>query len=246
MNKNGKIYVVGIGPGDKKHMTFKAVEAIEKSDIVIGYKKYIELIEDMIDSKKIVSSQMKKEVERCEKTLEYAEDGKVVALVSSGDAGVYGMAGIMIEVLLKKNSTVDIEVIPGVSAANASAACVGAPIMHDFATISLSDLLTDWSLIEKRIHCAGEGDFVITIYNPRSKKRQEQIVISREILLNYKSKSTPVAIVRNAKREDEEIVLTDLEHMLDHNIDMFTTLIIGNSKSYIKGGKMVTPRGYRI
>ncbi|NBI06473.1 precorrin-3B C(17)-methyltransferase [Senegalia massiliensis] len=243
---NGKIYVVGIGPGDKKHMTFRAVEAIKESDIIIGYKKYIELVNDLIDDKKIVSSQMKKEVERCEKTLEYAEDGKTVALVSSGDAGVYGMAGIMLEIVLKHKSDVEVEIVPGVSASNASAACVGAPLMHDFVTISLSDLLTDWSLIEKRLRLAAEGDFSVAIYNPKSKKRTEQIVIARDIFLKHKDKSTPVAIVRNAKREGEETILTDLENMLNFDIDMFTTVIIGNSNSYIDGGKMVTPRGYKI
>ncbi|MGO1819435.1 MAG: precorrin-3B C(17)-methyltransferase [Senegalia sp. (in: firmicutes)] len=242
----GKIYVVGIGPGDKEHMTFRAAHAIEESDIIIGYKTYIELVSDLIDDKKIVSSQMKKEVERCEKTLEYAEEGKTVALVSSGDPGIYGMAGIMLEIVMKHKSDVEVEIVPGVSASSAAASSVGAPLMHDFVTISLSDLLTDWDLIKRRLELVAEGDFVIAIYNPRSKKRTEQIVIARDIFLKHKDKSTPVAIVRNAKREGEETTITDLENMLDYNIDMFTTVIIGNSKSYVDCGKMVTPRGYKI
>ncbi len=246
MNIVGKIYVVGIGPGSKEHMTLEARAAIEKSDIIVGYKTYIDLIKDMIEDKEVASSGMKKEIERCTEALEYAKIGKTVSLVSSGDSGVYGMAGIMLEVAFKDESHIEVEVIPGVTAANAAGASLGAPIMHDYVTISLSDLLTDWKLIEKRLHCAGEGDFVVCLYNPKSKGRQQQIEIAREILLKYKSENTVVGIVRNAKRAGESIVITTLGDMLKHEIDMFTTVIVGNSNTYSIKEKMITPRGYEL
>lgn len=246
MNKIGKIYVVGIGPGDKKHMTIAARDAINDSDVIIGYKTYIKLIEDLIGDKTIGSSGMRKEIDRCVEALKYAEEGNIVSIISSGDAGVYGMAGIMHEIKIKENSEIDIEVIPGVTSANSSASCLGAPLMHDYVTISMSDLLTDWGLIEKRLHCAGEGDFVVAIYNPKSKGRTKQIEIAREILLKYKSKDTPVGIVRNAKRKEEKYVITTLENMLNEEIDMLTTVIVGNTNTYIKDNRMITPRGYKI
>lgn len=246
MNKLGKIYVVGIGPGNREHMTFHAKTAIDKSDIIVGYKTYIDLLEGMIKDKEVVSSGMKKEIERCIEALEYAKQGKIVSLVSSGDSGVYGMAGIMLEVVLKDGSDVEVEVVPGVTAANAAAASLGAPIMHDYVTISLSDLLTDWSLIERRLHCVGEGDFVVCLYNPKSKGRQQQIEIAREILLKYKSKNTIVGIVRNAKRYGESVIVTTLGDMLKYEIDMFTTVIVGNSNTYSVKKMMITPRGYRL
>ncbi len=246
MNKIGKIYVVGIGPGNREHMTFHAKSAIDKSDIIVGYKTYIDLLEDMIKDKEVASSGMKKEIERCIEALEYAKQGKVVSLVSSGDSGVYGMAGIMLEVVLKDKSDIEVEVVPGVTAANAAAASLGAPIMHDYVTISLSDLLTDWSLIEKRLHCAGDGDFVVCLYNPKSKGRQQQIEIAREILLKYKSENTVVGIVRNAKRAGESVTVTTLGDMLKYEINMFTTVIVGNSNTYSVKEMMITPRGYKL
>ncbi len=240
----GKIYVVGMGPGDKENMTYRAYSAMEASDTLIGHKTYINLLEEMFSHKELIRSAMKKEIARCEETLELAKSGKVVSLVSSGDAGVYGMAGIMLEVAL--GSGVEIEIIPGVTSANASGSVVGAPIMHDHATISLSDLLTDWELIRKRVDLASEGDFVISLYNPKSFSRTIQIVEARELMLKHKSGETPVAIVRNTGRKDEEYVLTNLDKMLDEEINMFTTVIIGNSKTYVKEGKMITPRGYKL
>ncbi|SDZ13633.1 cobalt-precorrin 3 C17-methyltransferase [Proteiniborus ethanoligenes] len=246
MNKAGKIFVVGLGPGDRAHMTLEAKAVIEKSDVIVGYKTYIDLIKDMIEDKEVFSSGMKKEIERCTETLEIAKQGKVVSLVSSGDSGVYGMAGIMLEVVSKAESDIKVEIIPGVTASNAAAASLGAPIMHDYATISLSDLLTDWSLIEKRLHYAGQGDFVVCLYNPKSKGRQKQIEIAREILLKYKKQDTIVGIVKNAKRDGETVVITTLKDMLKHEIDMFTTVIVGNSNTYLVNGKIITPRGYKL
>ena len=241
MNKTGKIYVVGIGPGKKADMTFRAYEAMEKSDIIIGYKTYMDLIKEYYPGKEMKNSQMTKEVDRCIDVLKLAKEGKNVALIISVDAGVYGMAGIMLEIA---DGEVEVEIIPGVTATNAAAAIVGAPVMHDYVTISLSNLLTDWELIKKRLELAAQGDFVVSIYNPKSRGRVTQIEEAREIMLKYKPKTTPVAIVRNAGREDEEHVVTTLDEMLNHEINMLTIVIIGNANTFIKDGKMITPRGY--
>ncbi len=241
MNKTGKIYVVGIGPGKKADVTFRAYEAMEKSDIIIGYKTYMDLIKEYYPGKEMKNSPMTKEVDRCIEVLKLAKEGKNVALISSGDAGVYGMAGIMLEIA---DGEVEVEIVPGVTATNAAAAIVGAPVMHDYVTVSLSNLLTDWELIKKRLELAAQGDFVVSIYNPKSRGRVTQIEEAREIMLKYKPKTTPVAIVRNAGREDEEHVVTTLDEMLNHEINMLTIVIIGNANTFIKDGKMITPRGY--
>ena len=243
MSKNGKIYVVGIGPGKKPDMTFKAYEAMENSDIIVGYKTYTDLVKKYFPNTEIRSSSMMKEVDRCIEVLELAKAGKNVALISSGDAGVYGMAGIMYEVI-NENDDIEVEIIAGVTATNAAAAIVGAPIMHDYVTISLSNLLTDWELIKRRLELAAQGDFIVSLYNPKSKGRTTQIVKAQQIMLKYKSKDTPVAIVRNAGRENEEYEITTLENMLDFEINMLTIVLIGNSNTYVKNGKMITPRGY--
>ena len=244
MNKTGKIYVVGIGPGKKANMTFKAYEAMKNSDVIVGYKTYTDLIKEYFPNIEIKSSGMMKEVDRCIEVLKLAKTGKNVALISSGDAGVYGMAGIMYEVI-DENDDIEIEVIAGVTATNAAAAIVGAPVMHDYVTISLSNLLTDWELIKKRLELAAQGDFIISLYNPKSKGRTTQIIEAQKIMLKYKSKDTPVAIVRNAERENEEYEITTLEKMTDSEINMLTIVLIGNSNTFVKKGKMVTPRGYR-
>ena len=243
MSKNGKIYVVGIGPGKKPDMTFKAYEAMESSDIIVGYKTYTDLVKKYFPNTEIRSSSMMKEVDRCIEVLELAKAGKNVALISSGDAGVYGMAGIMYEVI-GENDDIEVEVIAGVTATNAAAAIVGAPIMHDYVTISLSNLLTDWELIKRRLELAAQGDFIVSLYNPKSRGRTTQIVKAQQIMLKYKSKDTPVAIVRNAGRENEEYEITTLENMLDFEINMLTIVLIGNSNTYVKNGKIITPRGY--
>ena len=243
MSKNGKIYVVGIGPGKKADMTFKAYEAMENSDIIVGYKTYTDLIKEYFPNTEIRSSSMMKEVDRCLEVLDLAKAGKNVALISSGDAGIYGMAGIMYEII-NENDNIEVEVIAGVTATNAAAAIVGAPIMHDYVTISLSNLLTDWELIKKRLELSAQGDFIVSLYNPKSKGRTTQIAEAQKIMLKYKSKDTPVAIVRNAGRENEEYETTTLENMLDFEINMLTIVLIGNSNTYVKNGKIITPRGY--
>jgi precorrin-3B C17-methyltransferase len=240
----GKIYVVGIGPGNMEDISVRAYKTLKNVDVIAGYITYIDLVKDEFKEKEFYVSGMKKEIDRCEKVLELAKEGKTVALISSGDAGIYGMAGIMIEVAL--GSGIDVEVIPGITSSVAGASLVGAPLMHDQAIISLSDLLTDWEVITKKIDRASEGDFVISLYNPKSKGRTEQIVEAREIMLKHKAPSTPVALLRHVGREDENYTLTNLDEMLNYEIDMFTVVIVGNSKTYVKEGKMITPRGYHL
>ena len=205
-----------------------------------------------------MSSGMRQEVDRCAKAVELAQEGKTVAVICSGDPGIYAMAGLVFEVMQKSEDKtppypplgkggqggVDIEIVPGIPALSACASRLGAPLMHDFASISLSDLLTPWELIEKRLEAAASADFVIVIYNPKSKGRQEHINKARDIILRHRGPSTPVGIVRAATRDNEKIVLTDLENMLDREIDMQSTVIIGNSQTTVWNGRMVTPRGY--
>ncbi len=243
-----KLYVVGIGPGGLDHMTFAANEAIEFSDVIVGYQTYLQFIAPLIKGKEVVSSGMMREVERCREALAIAAGGKVVSLVSSGDSGVYGMAGLALE-LAERNDPpcpgVEIVVVPGVSAVQAAASVLGAPLMHDFAVISLSDLLTPWGAITLRLRAAAGADFVVALYNPRSKGRVTQIEEARAILLSSRPGSTPVGIVRHACREGEEKVVTTLEKMLEHDIDMFSMVIIGNRATTVdSAGRMVTPRGY--
>lgn len=237
-----KLYVVGIGPGGKEHMTYKAVEAIKSCDVIVGYKPYIVYIEDFIEGKEIFSTGMRGEIERCKFAIEKVEEGKDTAIISTGDAGLYGMAGPILE--LKED--IEVEIIPGVTAAFSAGAELGAPIMHDYASISLSDLLTPWDVILKRVENAAEGDFVITIYNPRSKGRQEHLKTSIDIIKKYREDSTPVGIVRNSGRDDRTITITRLDNINYEDIDMVTVLIIGNSNTFIKDGQIVTPRGYEI
>lgn len=239
----GKIYVVGLGPGNKENMTFRAYDVLKNSDIIIGYKTYVDLIEDMFPDKKIIKSYMKKEVARCEETLKLALEGNIISLISSGDAGVYGMAGLMLEIA---GDQVEVEIVPGITSANASASLGGAPIVHDSVNISLSNLLTDWELIKKRIDLASQGDFVITLYNPKSSGRPELINEARDIMLKHKRKDTPVLIARNVGREGENYDITTLSEMLDYEINMFSTVIIGNSNTKVVNNKMITPRGYKV
>jgi precorrin-3B C17-methyltransferase len=246
LRSKGKIFVIGIGPVKKEHMSLKAITAIEQCEMVIGYNKYVSLIADMIKDKKVISFGMKQEVDRCEIALDYAKKGHLVALISSGDAGIYGMAGVMLEVLSRSDNSLEIEIIPGITSSTAAASLLGAPLMHDHAVISLSDLLTEWALIEKRIKEVATGDFVICLYNPRSKTRIKNIEKARAILIKFRDEKTPVGIVKNAMRDGEEIVLTNLEDMLNYDIDMNTCIIIGNSKTYIANNRMITPRGYEI
>lgn len=244
----GKITVIGIGPGSLDDMTLRAHKAIEKADTIAGYNTYIKLIESLLAGKKIIGTGMMQEIDRCTMALAEACKGHDVAVVSSGDAGVYGMAGLVLELLLQKpaEERPQVAIIPGVSAVNAAAAILGAPLMHDFAVISLSDLLTPWDLIKKRAAFAAQGDFVIALYNPKSRKRVEHIEEIREILLKYKPANTPVGIVRGATRNNESVVISDLANFTKEEIDMFSLVIIGNSNTYSKNNLMITPRGYKL
>ncbi|MEJ8545532.1 precorrin-3B C(17)-methyltransferase [Brevibacillus borstelensis] len=246
---SGKLFVIGFGPGSFEHITKRAREAIEECDIIIGYTTYVDLIRGLLTDQEIVSTGMTEEVTRAREAVRQAEEGKKVAVISSGDAGVYGMAGLVYEVLVEKGWTsaegVEVEIVPGISAINSCGALLGAPIMHDACTISLSDHLTPWELIAKRIDAAGMADFVIALYNPRSGRRTRQIVEAQRILLQYRSPDTPVGIVKSAYREREHIVITTLSEMLNHDIGMLTTVIIGNSSTFVYDGKMITPRGYQ-
>lgn len=248
MVKRGRIFLVGLGPGASEHMTFRAREAVLQAGVVVGYKTYIDLLGPLRGGKVVESSGMTDEVRRARRAVDLAEQGHVVAVVSSGDAGVYGLAGLVFEVLKERgwdpDAGVEVEVIPGASAGNACAALVGAPLMHDYANISLSDLLTPWDLIARRIEAAAAGDFVMVLYNPASGRRRRQIAQCREIIARHRSGGTPVAIVRSAYRPRQAVTLTDLDHMLEHDIGMLTTLIVGNSQTFVYRGRMVTPRGY--
>ena len=249
MAQKGKLFVVGFGPGDFKHITTRAVEALRESDIIIGYKTYVDLIQDILTKQTVVSTGMTEEVSRAQEAVKQAEDGRKVAVISSGDSGVYGMAGLVYEVLIEKGWTeetgVEVEIVPGISAINSCASLLGAPVMHDSCTISLSDHLTPWELIAKRVEAAAQADFVIALYNPRSGRRTRQIVEAQKILLRYRSPQTPVGLVKSAYRERQEITITNLADMLNYDIGMLTTVVIGNSSTFLYDNKMITPRGYQ-
>ncbi|MEG6522024.1 precorrin-3B C(17)-methyltransferase [Desulfotomaculum sp. 1211_IL3151] len=235
--------VVGLGPGNRETFTAEALAAIEAAQVVVGYHTYLELIPDLIGHKERVTTPMRGEVARAQQAVELAAGGKVVAVVSSGDPGIYGMAGLILEVA---EGRVPVKIIPGITAVSAAAASLGAPLMNDFAVISLSDLLTPTEIMFKRVESAAAGDFIIALYNPRSHGRPDNIKIAQERMLKHKSPHTPVGIVRLARRGDEQKTLTTLQEMLEHDIDMLTTVIIGNSQTRIIDGQMVTPRGYRL
>ncbi|MBQ6774959.1 MAG: precorrin-3B C(17)-methyltransferase [Synergistaceae bacterium] len=236
------IYVVGIGPGGYDGLTGEALEALKTCEVISGYKRYVELVKDFFPEKFFMSYPMRSEVARCEEALKVAEMGYSVALISSGDAGVYGMAGIMLEVA---KGLADIKIIPGVTAANSAAAVLGAPLMNDYVTISLSDLMTDWEIIEKRLRTACNGDFVICLYNPASHHRPDSFKRACDIMLRYKPPETVCGYVRNINRPGQESKLMTLDEIRDcEEIDMLTTVIIGNSQTYALDGKMITRRGY--
>lgn len=239
-----KIYVVGLGPGKELYMTGEAIAAIEDSNVITGYTVYVDLIADKVGGKKVLTTPMKKEVDRCQMALEEALKGNTVSLVCSGDAGVYGMAGLMYEVA-KDEPQVEIHIVPGITAACSGAAVLGAPLIHDFAVISLSDLLTPMELIEKRLEAAAMGDFSICLYNPSSKKRADYLMKACDILMKTKSEETVCGIVRNIGRDGQEGKIMTLRELRDTQVDMFTTVFIGNSQTKNINGKMVTPRGYR-
>jgi len=223
-----------------------AYKAIRDSEVIVGYRAYLQLLNGLLAGKEMISSGMTQEIGRARKAIEKALAGSHVCLVSSGDAGIYGMAGVILELLKKEEAgKIEIEIIPGITAASSCASLLGAPLMNDFAVISLSDLLTDLKIIEERIRAACRGDFVIVFYNPKSKKRTRPFETAWQILMQHRSSQTPVGIVRNARRSEEEVIITSLEEMpAIKQIDMGTTIIVGNSKTYVKGRYMITPRGY--
>jgi precorrin-3B C17-methyltransferase len=244
----GKLSIVGFGPGNQEHITPKAFRTIQEASVVVGYKTYIRLVQALVEGKRIIKTGMAQELERAGLALDEALKGETVALVSSGDAGIYGMAGLVLELCRSRGvipgKGLEVEVIPGITALSAAASLLGAPIMHDFAAISLSDHLTPWEIIRSRIEATARADFVVALYNPASGKRPWQVVEARDILLEHRDNKTPVGIVKSAYREGQNIVLTDLACMLDHDIGMLTTILVGNSQSFVFEGWMVTPRGY--
>lgn len=245
------LYIVGTGPGVLCHLTEAARKAIEDSNVIIGYNSYVELVRPLLNGKQVISTAMMQEVQRCREAVELAQAGESVALVSGGDSGIYGMAGLVLELVeidTRKNPDLprlDIRIIPGISAVQAAAALLGAPLMHDFSVISLSDLLTPWDLIKTRLEAAARADFVVAIYNPRSKSRVTQIEEAQRIILSHRPSDTPVGIVRNACRDGQSVIVTTLGQLLEHEIDMTTIVLIGNSSTFIDAsGRIVTPRGY--
>ncbi len=241
----GKIYVVGIGPGNEEFMTAKAIEALNKSDVIAGYKTYIDLIKDRYPEKTFFSNGMRQEIERCEECVRLSKEGKTVSLVCSGDSGVYGMASLLLTIAGERDFD-DVEVVCGITAALSGAAVLGAPIGHDFCVISLSDLLTPRELIEKRLMAAAMGDMCIVLYNPSSHKREDYLQRACDILLKTLSSDIRCGYVRNIGREGEMSKTLTLGELRDEQVYMFTTVFIGNSKTKMINGRMVTPRGYKL
>mgnify|MGYP000407170806 FL=1 len=239
-----KLYVIGIGPGEYEQMTLKAIHAMEKSEVIIGYTVYVDLVKEHFPGKEFLTTPMKKEVDRCVMAFEEAKKGKVVSMICSGDAGVYGMSGLMYEVGVNYPE-VELEIIPGVTAATGGAAVLGAPLIHDFCLISLSDLLTPWEKIEARLLAAAEADFVVCLYNPSSRKRSDYLQKACDLMMQYKSPETVCGIVSYIGRDGEYYEVMDLKTLRDTKVDMFTTVWVGNSQTKEINGKMVTPRGYR-
>ena len=246
----GKLYIVGVGPGHHDHMTYRAKQVIEESDTIVGYETYVNIVQDLIEGKDVYRYAMTQEVDRAHQCIDLAKSGKIVSLVSSGDPGIYGMAGLIYEMLAESDwdpkNGLPVEIIPGISALNSCASIVGSPLMTDFAVLSMSDLLVPWEIIVKRVEAAAQGDFVIVIYNPSSKKRIHQLQDTVKILLKYRKPTTPVAIIKGAFRDSQTVVLTDLENLTNHSdkLGMITTVIVGNSSTYNYKDLMINPRGY--
>ena len=245
----GKIYLVGLGPGNAQHLTPAASAALALSDVVVGYRAYIEQSAALLQGKETVAMELGQELERATAAVGMADAGRTVSVVSSGDAGIYGMAGPVFRVLSQRGwdgTGPEVETVPGVSAMQAAASILGSPLMQDFCAISLSDLLTPWEKILARLEAAALGDFVVALYNPRSRRRRDHLLRAREILLKHRDGATPVGIVADAFREGQRVVVTDLDHLASQaeSVDMVTIVVIGNSTSYVQGGRIVTPRGY--
>ncbi|AUX39139.1 precorrin-3B C17-methyltransferase [Sorangium cellulosum] len=248
MAEHGVLSIVGIGPGAEEHASRAALEAIAASDLIVGYTTYIRLVKHLIQGKEVIKTGMTEEIGRARAAVERARDGARVAIISSGDAGVYGMAGLVFQVLQeigwKRGGSPELRIVPGMTALNACASLVGAPLGHDFCAISLSDLLTPWPVIERRLEAAAAADFVIGLYNPASGRRTRQIVRAQEIIAQHRAGTTPVALVKSAYRKLESAVLTDLDHFLEYEIGMLTTVLVGSTNTFMFEGYMVTPRGY--
>jgi precorrin-3B C17-methyltransferase len=253
--QSGALIIVGLGPGDHALLAPMALHALQTSDIIIGYRYYIEQIRDLLTEQEVHTSELSQEVERAQLAVDLAWQGSTVCMVSSGDAGIYAMAGLVLDLFAQSveqmavtpdisRTEPDIQIIPGISALNAAAALLGAPLMHDFAVISLSDLLTPWDTITRRISAVAAADFVVVIYNPTSRKRNWQLKAAFQLLGEHRSAQTPVGFVRNAYRPEQTVIRTTLEHALEYEVDMFTTVIIGNSQTSLRHNLMITPRGY--
>lgn len=244
----GTLKVVGLGPGDAALLTPQAYEALRQADVIVGYTLYVSLVpEELKAGKDIIATGMMGEMARCNGALDSALEGRNTAIVCSGDPGIYAMAGLVFELIEERGDTardVDVEIVAGIPALSAAAALLGAPLMHDFACVSLSDLLTPWEVIEKRLGCAAEGDFVVVLYNPKSKKRDWQLPRALEIIATSRAMNTPVGIVRQANRAEQAVISTTLEAFNPADVDMLSIIIIGNSSTRMIGGRMVTPRGY--
>ncbi|EKR71564.1 precorrin-3B C(17)-methyltransferase [Leptospira noguchii] len=246
--KKGRLNIVGIGPGNDEHITPAALYALQEADLVIGYVTYINLVKHRLVGKQVTQTGMTEEISRAQEAVNIAKEGKIVTLISSGDAGVYGMAGLVFEVLRKigwkKEESPEVKIIPGITADSSCASLVGAPLVHDTARISLSDLLTPWSVIENRLECAAKGDFVITLYNPASGRRQRQILEASKIIKRHRSGNTPVALIKSAYRKQQNVFISDLDNFLNYEIGMNTTVIVGSNNTFIYEDFMITPRGY--
>lgn len=238
-----KLYVVGIGPGAADQMTIRAMRVLEQAEVIAGYGVYVDLVKPLLPEKEYLVTPMRKEADRCRMAIDCAMSGRTVAMISSGDAGVYGMASLIYELAAGKE--LEIEVVPGVTAALSGGAVLGAPLTHDFAVISLSDLLTPWEKIERRLECAALADLAIAIYNPSSHRRADYLRRACEILLRHISPDTVCATVKNIAREGETYRVMTLEELKNVQVDMFTIVFIGNSQTKVIDGRMVTPRGYR-
>lgn len=241
----GKIIIAGIGPGSKEDITPAVLEAVGKADVIVGYKYYFQFIESYVpEGCTCIDTGMKKERERAEEAFRLAEEGNTVLVISSGDAGIYGMGPLVYEMRRQRQSSVEIESLPGISAFQKAASLLGAPIGHDLCIISLSDLMTPWEVIERRIRAAAEGDFVTAVYNPKSHGRYWQLYRLQELFLAVRSGDTPLGYVRQAGRPEQEVTITTLANFDPEAVDMFTVILIGNSQSYIDGNQIITPRGY--
>lgn len=249
---------MSLGPGSVDYLAPRAAEVLRRADVIIGYKTYVQLVEEFAQGKEVRATGMRKEMERCRQALDLALEGRRVALVSGGDAGIYGMAGLVFDLCRARTipiresgsdeesylDALPVEVIPGIAAFNAAASLLGAPLMHDFASVSLSDHLTPWEVIEKRLDAAAAADFVIAVYNPRSATRPDVLDRARAVLLRHRPEETPVGVVQKAMRDGQRHWVTTLKELASEEVDMQTVLLVGNSRTYVWNGRMVTPRGY--